>query len=111
MPLRLAECRTMRNFTQARLAENVGVSRGTVTNWEKGARGPGVDEIVAICKALGVTPNELLGWREDESGVRPDRVTADEARLLGNYRSAPDDLKAHLLAISDLCSVARPDAK
>jgi transcriptional regulator with XRE-family HTH domain len=46
-------------LTQSELAKRLGWSRQVITNIENGDRSIGVHELPALCKALGVTLNEL----------------------------------------------------
>lgn len=45
----------------ARLAERVGVSRNTITNYESGRTEPAASHLIAIAKALGSSVGDLLG--------------------------------------------------
>ena len=54
--------RLFRKLSQRKLAEKLDKSINTVANWERGLSSPDVNTLIAICKALDVTPNELLGW-------------------------------------------------
>lgn len=46
-------------MTQSELARRLGWSRQVITNIENGDRSISVHELPAICRALGVTLNEL----------------------------------------------------
>lgn len=52
--------RVRRRWTQAKLAERLGVSRGTVGGWEAGSRQIGVDWLLPLCSALDVPLGKLL---------------------------------------------------
>ena len=65
--LRIKEYRSAAKMTQGALAEKVGVTNRAVSNWESGVNGVDVDLIPAICAALNVSPNELLGTPAKES--------------------------------------------
>ena len=55
--------RTARKLTQTQLAQRLGVPETYISNWENGRR-PRVDVVPEICRALGVSPNELFGWEQ-----------------------------------------------
>lgn len=59
--IRIKEYRSRAKMTQGVLAEKLGVTNRAVSNWESGTNGVDVDLIPAICAALDVSPNELLG--------------------------------------------------
>lgn len=53
--------RSERGLSQEKLAELVGVSRQAVSKWELGDAIPDTDKLVPLCRALGITVDELLG--------------------------------------------------
>lgn len=63
---RLAICRRRTGLDQAELAAAVGVSRITISNWERGIREPAATDLPPLCAAfrtrgLLVSPSQLLG--------------------------------------------------
>lgn len=56
----LKELRKQANMSQDSLAEQLSVSRQTVSSWERGKSYPDLDMLVRICEILHVTPNKLL---------------------------------------------------
>lgn len=61
--LKLKVARIERDFTQADLAKQIGVTRQTIGAIEKGEYNPTIKLCVSICKALGKTLDELF-WEE-----------------------------------------------
>lgn len=53
------------NISQTELAGRAGVTRQAIGLIEAGEFNPSIKLCVAICKALGVTLNDLF-WEEDE---------------------------------------------
>jgi transcriptional regulator with XRE-family HTH domain len=51
--------RLRRGWTQAELAEMIGVSQSTVGDWERGAQTPSRQRLRALAKALRITQQEL----------------------------------------------------
>jgi len=64
---RLTLIREIAALTQAQLGRAIGVSQGTVSAFESGARPPGLKSGHAICDALGVTLDYI--YRGDTSGL------------------------------------------
>ena len=62
--LRLKAARAALDWSQQRLADEVGVSRQTINAIEKGEYNPTIRLCIAICRALGKTLDELF-WEED----------------------------------------------
>lgn len=61
--------REMKGLSQEEVAKAVGVARQTVTAWEGGqTERIEAHNIKKLAKALGVTPNDLLGV-EDKEGA------------------------------------------
>lgn len=48
-------------MTQSNLADLLGRNQRTISNWEKGTRDPGSENLRSIAEALRVTPTELIG--------------------------------------------------
>ena len=58
--LKLKSARALKDLSQEDLAKAVGVSRQTINAIEKGDYNPTINLCIAICKALGVTLNDLF---------------------------------------------------
>ncbi len=53
------------SMTQREFADKAGIQQSTISEWKKNKTNPSSDKILAICKALDVSPEWLL------SGVDP----------------------------------------
>ena len=53
-------------FSQAELAEIVGVHENTLRRWELGERSPDADSLMKLAKALGISISELMEESGDE---------------------------------------------
>ena len=58
---RIAAARALNDVSQARLAEKLGFHKMTVSKWERGVQTPDGDAIYALCKALNVSADYILG--------------------------------------------------
>jgi transcriptional regulator with XRE-family HTH domain len=56
----LKALRMQRGWSQAKLAEIIGVEQPTIQRWESGSRTPDLESLDALARALGVTPGSLL---------------------------------------------------
>ena len=56
----LKKHRNGKGITQTELAEKIGVTKGCISNWERGYRDPGLSEIYAVSEALGIDPRKLI---------------------------------------------------
>lgn len=52
------------NLNQTQLALKIGVKQSQVSEWLNGKSKPGYDNIKAICIALGISANYLLGLED-----------------------------------------------
>ena len=65
----IAECRKENKLTQEQLAEKLGVTDRSVSNWENGICLPDCSLYKPLCDVLGITINELFAGqkiREEE---------------------------------------------
>ncbi len=65
---RLCEARIAKGWTQAELAEGLGVtgedmSKAAVSAWERNTRQPNAGQLAVLCERLGVTADYLLFGR------------------------------------------------
>ena len=56
----IAENRKLKKFTQSELAEKLGVTDRTISNWENGKNMPDLSLFKPLCDILGITINELM---------------------------------------------------
>ena len=85
---RIRKYREIRGFSQKELAQKIGVSNSRVSNWEQGINRPDADILAEICKALSVSPSELLDVRLSED------LSDQERKVIMAYRTKPDLQKA-----------------
>lgn len=57
----LKEIMFEKNLNQTRLAELVGVKQSQVSEWLSGKSRPGYDSLKAICTALDISGDRILG--------------------------------------------------
>lgn len=62
---RLYNLRKERGLSQEDLANELGVSRQTVSKWETGESTPDFDKIIPICNFYGITSDELISGKKD----------------------------------------------
>lgn len=58
---RLRQLRLEWGMTQAALAKHLGVSQGTVGNWEGGKREPDFTTVARLAALFGTTADDLIG--------------------------------------------------
>ena len=95
---RIRKYREARCFTQKELAQRLGVSNSRVSNWEQGINRPDADILAKLCRALSVSPSELL-----DVHLSSDRLSDKERKVIEAYRAKPELQQAVniLLGITD----------
>lgn len=63
---KLYELRKTKNLSQENVAEQLNVTRQTISKWETNQSTPDFDKIVPLCELYGITPNELLTGEKPE---------------------------------------------
>lgn len=91
---KLREIRLARGLTQAQLADMIGTTSGSVSNWEmpSGKSMPDLKTVRRICLALNCPPGDLLCL----SSVS---ITGDEYNLLKGFRSLDDAGRHTMMAV------------
>jgi transcriptional regulator with XRE-family HTH domain len=94
----LARAREAAGFSQETFADAVGVSRNTVSRWERGVCLPAAGLRLKIANALGITPGELhdlldraRGWSHAKTGAGQPVVDEDRQQLVEVSRHAADE--------------------
>ena len=70
----LRRLRKKANLSQDFLAQQLGVSRQTVSSWECGKSYPDLDMLVQICDSLNVSPNEVLYPSENRGRFHTEEI-------------------------------------
>ena len=72
-------------LTQEQLASKINVTKSRVSNWEQGINRPDADILADICRALNVSPGDLL-----DVHLSTDELTDHERKVIRAYRSKPE---------------------
>lgn len=72
---RVREIRRAKNITQQQLAQEVGVSVSFIGHIERGFRNISIDKLPLLCKALDVSPDDLL--KDHSSSHLPNRTQSE----------------------------------
>lgn len=79
---RLRMFRKEYGLTQEQLAQMIHVTKGRVSNWEQGINRPDADILGDICRALNVSPSDLL-----DVHLSDDELNTLERKVIKAYRS------------------------
>ena len=85
---KLITLRKGRDLTQEQLAEQLNVSRQSISKWESGQVIPEVEKIVELSKVFNVTLDYLLKPSEiDELSVKTDMLEQQQKQLLNREQT------------------------
>lgn len=68
---RIKQLRDVAEVKQVDLANMLGISQGTLSNWERGIHDPDSESLIAIAKYFNVTTDFVLG-KDDTASLSPD---------------------------------------
>lgn len=95
-------------YTQKEIAEKLGVSKSSVTNWLKGKNSPDANLVMPICNLLNITVGQFYGEEEkspstDESAPGEEQAEVDPLRstLLHNFDLLNQEGRERLVETSD----------
>lgn len=97
--------RKQNGFSQAQLADKIGVSQTAVFYWEKGTREPDVKTIMRISELLHVSLNDLYGVEEDTT-AHDFQETCDWLELAGFTVDSLDEYDSYRILDPDEKEVA-----
>ena len=87
---RIYELRMSFNWTQVQLAQKLGVTKQTVSNWENDNIQPSIDMLIRISKIFNVSTDYLLGLTPSNS-INVDGLPIDFmshiVQIIDDYRS------------------------
>lgn len=79
---RLLELRKQKGLSQEEVADQVGVTRQTVSKWEVGESKPDFDKIIPLCDLFSITTEELLRGEKNEGEQTLDKEEIYDRRAL-----------------------------
>lgn len=110
--LRLAKFRRAAGLSQHQLADKVGVAQPVISRYEKGQRKLYDDMLEVLARALGITPNDILGISVPKT---PDMEAASLSRRmvarLKKIEALPRRSQDHLIAMLDMALKGAKNSK
>ena len=107
------------SMTQKEFAEAAGIQQSTISEWKKNKTNPSSDKILAICKALDVSPEWLLSGVDPAASRTKNQVyytidlNTDTGELVAKFnkldRSQRDRVLGYVAAFSALKKNKRED--
>ena len=82
---RIRKYREERKISRSELARTLGLTVSCISNWELGQNDPAADHLGDLCRALQVSPSDLLGIQLIDG-----ELSEQERKLVAAYRSKPE---------------------
>lgn len=84
---KILQCRKALGLSQEQLAEQIGVSRQSISKWETGQSAPELDKLVILSRVFGISTDELLGNSQANEGLPPASTPNDymQANLMRRF--------------------------
>ena len=79
---KLRELRKARGLTQQQLADKVGISNVSLSNYERGTQMPDILTLTKLANAIGVSTDTLLGLNDQDDDSNSPKTL--EARILAS---------------------------
>ena len=92
---RLVELRKEHKLSQEALAEKLGLSRQSISKWERAEASPDTDNLIALAEVYGVSLDQLLGNNEPKTEPQPQpqapekQLSAKQIKGKNNLKKAP----------------------
>lgn len=90
-------------YSQKEIAEKLGVSKSSVTNWIKGKNSPDVELVLPICRLLNISVREFYGEPDTEetpiTKKSPSDLSEEAHKIAKSYEKLTDHGKGAVKAI------------
>ena len=89
---RLIKLRKKSGLSQEELADKLGISRQSVSKWERAESSPDTDNLICLAKIYGVSLDELLSTDDDVETIVEEQVKPEnKAEVKGGTITVQDD--------------------
>ena len=88
---------TLKGIRQIDIAEHMGVSQGSVSNWIKGINSIDIENLAELCRFLGVSLDQIFGVEPLPVEVT---LSSEEADLIHTYRGLTHDGRQLLSSVA-----------
>lgn len=97
---RIKAARKEKKLTQDQLAQQCGVTKSAISNYENDVSTPDVEKLSAIMECLGVDPNYIYqDYYLSPSPIQKFFLTSDEQHLIALFRAASESDQAAIRMI------------
>ena len=93
---RLYELRKKSGLSQEELAEKLGISRQSISKWERAEASPDTDNLILLAKLYGITLDELIMGGDKAENADTANAAAEDAEASKSGDAAKKDTKVHI---------------
>lgn len=97
----IATCRKEKNYTQAALAEQLGITDRAISKWENGKSLPDSSIMLELCELLSINVNELLKGER----IMVDEYSKVDAELMVQFKRQDEEKSRMLLRMEIMLGV------
>ena len=90
---RLVELRKEHKLSQEALAEKLGLSRQSISKWERAEASPDTDNLIALAEVYGITLDQLLGNDEPKESKKETQSQSENKELSAKQIKGKQNLK------------------
>ena len=94
----ISKCRKSKKITQSELAERLGVTDRSVSNWENGKNMPDLSLFKPLCETLNITINELLSGEKINKDNYQEKLEENFINTI-NYSNNKLNKKNHFIGL------------
>lgn len=102
MQINVKNIRTKLGMTQTEFASKLGITKGTVSTWETGARLPGLSTVNKICELFDLSYEQVIGNTDVKYRIQSPDIKSDKEVLNYIVKNENDCLKDALLSACKL---------
>lgn len=82
---------TIKNVSRKEIADVLGISYFTISDWVNGKKYPRMDKVELLANYFGVLKSDLIEIRIENNSEQPLIVTDGEKLMLELFRQVPED--------------------
>lgn len=95
---KIEEIAKIKGIKGTQLGQMLGLKKSPLTDWRNGHSKPTLEQIIKICDFFAITPNELLGIKNEHNYT----LSEEEQQIIDYFRICSKKERNILLAICEL---------
>jgi transcriptional regulator with XRE-family HTH domain len=96
----IRHARAAKHMSQVELGAALGVTFQQIQKYENGTNGVAATRMVQLCRALGITPNTLVGWGQGSAAEPSLEWSAAAVRLAAEFEALSPETRGIVAAVA-----------